>query len=171
VRKNVSQGIKQVSVPSVVGQTIEQATAALESAGFTVGSPVFEFSDEPENTVIGQSPAAGTLQRPGATVTLTASKGPEQTTVPDVEGLDVDSARATLRTAGFTVTVVYADTDDPVEAGVVLVQDPAGGIAADPGSAVTLTVGRYVPPPPPPPPPPTETIPTETIPTETIPST
>ena len=179
VRINVSRGIKQVAVPSVVGQTIEQATAPLEAAGFTVATPVFQFSDQPKNTVISQSPAAGTLQRPGTTVTLTASKGPEQKTVPDVEGLDVDTARATLRTAGFNVVVLFADTDDPLEAGIVLTQDPIGGVDADPGSSVTLTVGRYVAPPPPPPPPPPTTVPettpttttTTTTPTDTLPST
>jgi beta-lactam-binding protein with PASTA domain len=86
--------------------------------------------------------------------------------VPDVEGLDIDSAQTTLRSAGFKVVIVYADTDNPLEADVVLVQDPAGGLDADPGSTVTLTVGRYVAPPPT-----TTTTPTTTVPETTTPTT
>ena len=162
VRINVSRGIKQVSVPSVVGESLDAAIAAIEDAGFTAGSPVFEDADEPENTVIAQDPAGGSLQRPGATIVLTVSRGPAQVPVPDVEGLDLATARATLRAEGFRVSVVRADTDLIEEDGIVLAQSPAGGVDADPESTVTLTVGRFVEPPP------EETIPTET--TETTPT-
>jgi beta-lactam-binding protein with PASTA domain/predicted Ser/Thr protein kinase len=158
---NVSRGIKQVSVPSVVDESLDAAIAAIEDAGFTAGSPVFENSDKPENTVIAQDPAGGSLQRPGTTIALTVSKGPEQVAVPNVEGLDVQSAQAALRAEGFRVSVVRADTDLFEEDGIVLAQSPAGGVKADPKSTVTLTVGRFVEPPP------EETLPTETTTTET----
>ena len=158
---NVSRGIKQVSVPSVVGELLDAAIAAIEDAGFTAGSPVFENSDKPENTVIAQDPAGGSLQRPGTTIALTVSKGPEQVAVPNVEGLDLQSAQAALRAEGFRVSVVRADTDLFEEDGIVLAQSPAGGVKADPKSTVTLTVGRFVEPPP------EETLPTETTTTET----
>ena len=166
VRINVSRGVQQISVPSVVDQPLEAAIAAIEDAGFVAGSPVFENSDKPENTVIAQDPAAGSLQRPGTAIALTVSKGPAQVTVPDVEGLDLATARATLRGAGFRVEVVPADTDLIEEDGIVLSQSPAGGIDADPKSTVTLTVGRYVEPPPPETEP---TLPTATTPTEPAP--
>ena len=159
---NVSRGIKQVSVPSVVGESLDAAIAAIEDAGFVAGSPVFENADRPENTVIAQDPAGGSLQRPGTTIVLTVSRGPAQVPVPDVEGLDLATARATLRAEGFRVSVVRADTDLIEEDGIVLAQSPAGGVDADPESTVTLTVGRFVEPPP------EETFPTET--TETTPT-
>jgi serine/threonine-protein kinase len=159
---NVSRGIKLVTVPSVVGEDLDAAIAEIEDAGFTAGSPVFENSDEPENTVIGQDPAGNSQERPGTTIVLTVSRGPAQVPVPDVEGLDLATARATLRADGFRVSVVRADTDLVEEDGIVLAQSPAGGVDADPKSTVTLTVGRYVEPPP------EETFPTET--TETIPT-
>ncbi len=162
VRINVSRGIRQVAVPSVVGGSLDAAIAEIEDAGFVAGSPVFENSDKPENTVIAQDPAGGSLQRPGATIALTVSKGPAQVQVPDVEGLDLATARATLRAEGFRVSVVRADTDLIEEDGIVLAQSPAGGVDADPKSTVTLTVGRFVEPPP------DETFPTDT--TETTPT-
>jgi eukaryotic-like serine/threonine-protein kinase len=162
VRINVSRGIKQVAVPSVVGESLDAAIAAIEDAGFTAGSPVFENAERPENTVIAQDPAGGSLQRPGTTIVLTVSRGPAQVPVPDVEGLDLATARATLRAEGFRVSVVRADTDLIEEDGIVLAQSPAGGVDADPESTVTLTVGRFVEPPP------EESFPTET--TETTPT-
>ena len=161
VRINVSRGIKQVAVPSVVGESLDAAIAAIEDAGFAAGSPVFENADRPENTVIAQDPAGGSLQRPGTTIVLTVSRGPAQVPVPDVEGLDLASARAALQADGFRVSVVRADTDLIEEDGIVLAQSPAGGVDADPKSTVTLTVGRFVEPPP------EETFPTETTTTET----
>jgi serine/threonine-protein kinase len=161
---NVSRGIKQVSVPSVVGESLDSAIAAIEDAGFTAGSPVFQDSERPENTVIAQDPAGGSLQRPGTTVVLTVSRGPAQVVVPGVEGLDLASARAALRAEGFRVDVVRADTDLIEEDGIVLAQSPAGGVEADPKSTVTITVGRFVEPPP------EETVPTETFPTDTTPT-
>jgi beta-lactam-binding protein with PASTA domain/predicted Ser/Thr protein kinase len=164
---NVSRGIKQVSVPGVVGESLDAAIAAIEDAGFTAGSPVFENSDQPENTVIAQDPPANSLQRPGTTIVLTVSKGPAQVLVPDVEGFEVQSARETLRAEGFKVSIVKADTDLIEEDGIVLSQTPTGGSEADPKSTVTLTVGRYVEPPPPP----EETFPTDTETTETTETT
>ena len=114
-------------------------------------------------TVISQNPSGGSQQRPGTTIALTVSKGPAQVPVPDVEGFDVATARATLRNAGFTVVVVTADTDVFEEDGIVLAQNPAGGVDADPKSTVTITVGRFVEPPP-------QDTTTDTFPTDTLPT-
>ena len=137
-------------MPSVVGENIDAAIAAIEDAGFTAGSPVFQDSERPENTVIAQDPAGGSLQRPGATIVLTVSRGPAQVEVPNVEGFDVGTARATLRGAGFRVAVERVDTDLVEEDGIVLAQNPAGGVETDPNSTITLSVGRLVEQPPPP---------------------
>ncbi|MGI8973115.1 MAG: PASTA domain-containing protein, partial [Gaiella sp.] len=74
----------------------------------------------------------------------------------------VPDARAALRAVGFKVSVVDEETDDPTLDGVVIFQDPGGSTQAEPGTRVTLTVGRYVAPP--------ETTPTEPIETETTPT-
>ena len=82
---------------------------------------------------------------------MSVSKGPKQATVPDVTSQDEDSARSTLESAGFTVTVQQQDVGDPGLDGIVLSQSPRGGTKADKGSTVTITVGRLTSPPPPPP--------------------
>jgi serine/threonine-protein kinase len=164
VRINVSSGPKPVAVPNVVGSSYEVAAAQLQSAGFTVGRVTVE-SARPAGEVVAQDPPGNSTASRGSSVTLSVSQGPSTVTVPDVSLQTVADARATLRAAGFRVSVTRQDTDDPSLDGYVMSQDPAGSTQADPGSVVTLTVGTYVPPPdvttppppPPPPPPPTDT--------------
>jgi serine/threonine-protein kinase len=168
VRINVSSGPKPVAVPNVVGLTYDIAAAQLQSAGFTVGRSEVD-SNQPAGEVVDQSPPGNSTASKGSSVTLSVSKGPTTVTVPDVALQPVADARATLRAAGFKVTVVRQDTDDESLDGLVMSQDPAGSSQADPKSTVTITVGTYVPPPdvttPTTPTTPTDTATTTTTPT------
>ena len=74
---------------------------------------------------------------------LTISTGPARVSVPDVVGLDEESARQELETAGFDVQVVDEPTEAVEEDGIVLDQDPAGGSSRPKGSVVTITVSRF----------------------------
>ena len=161
VRVNVSKGQKEVAVPNVVGSQVDIATAQLNTAGFPV-LPVQVESDRPAGEVVDQDPPGLTTALKGTTITLSVSKGPTTVTVPDVALLREKDARATLKAAKFKVKVVRQDTDDETLDGVVLSQDPAGDAEAEPESAVTLTVGRYVPPP-------IDTTSTDTTGTDTLP--
>jgi serine/threonine-protein kinase len=147
VRINVSKGPKQVAVPNVVGLQVDIATAQLNTAGFPVLPQQVE-SDRPAGEVVAQDPPGNSTASAGSTVSLSVSKGPSTVAVPDVTLLPVSDARATLIAAGFKVAGTSQDTDDPSLDGVVISQDPAGEAQAEPGSKVTLTIGRYVEPPP-----------------------
>jgi eukaryotic-like serine/threonine-protein kinase len=163
VRINVSKGPRQLAVPSVVGLLVDQATAQLQGAGFAVQRRDVE-SDQPREVVVAQLPEGLTLASKGSTVTLTVSKGPTTSLVPDVETLVASEARSTLQASGFKTRIVRQETDDPALDGVVITQDPPGGTQQKPGTSITLFVGSFVAPPPaapeptpPPPPPPTDT--------------
>jgi beta-lactam-binding protein with PASTA domain/tRNA A-37 threonylcarbamoyl transferase component Bud32 len=147
VRINVSAGPKPIAVPSVVGQPFESASSQLQAAGFAVARRDAD-SNQPAGTVIDQSPAGNETAAKGATVTLTVSKGPPTSAVPDVTSLDRDTAISTLQGSGFKARPTREDTTDPSLDGVVLSQSPAAGTQAKPGSTVTIAVGRYVEPPP-----------------------
>ncbi len=141
VRINVSKGPTPITVPGVVGEMIGQATASLNNAGFKV-NPTYVDSDQPQNTVINQSPAQNEQAAKGSTVSLTVSNGPKTVAVPDVRTLDAGSASSTLQNQGFRVRFTYTSVTDPNEDQIVLDQNPEGGQQAKPGSIVTLTVGR-----------------------------
>jgi len=166
VRINVSRGPKPVGVPPVVGLFYDQAAAQLQAAGFAVRRAPDVESDQPQGVVVDQSPPGNSTAPARSTVTLTVSRGPATTEVPDVTGSDAATARTTLQAAGFKVSTTPQDTEDPSLDGVVISQDPTGLSQAKPGAVVTLVVGSYVAPPVEPPPPET-TPPSDT--TETIP--
>jgi beta-lactam-binding protein with PASTA domain/predicted Ser/Thr protein kinase len=143
VRVNVSQGSKQIEIPSVVGQPYASARSTLLAAGLDVAKSVVD-SNQPANTVIAQAPDAGTRVGAGTTVTLSVSRGATATTpVPDVRDQDEPTAKALLTGSGFKVTVVRQTVTDPGEQGIVLDQRPAGGANAPAGSTVTIVVGNY----------------------------
>jgi eukaryotic-like serine/threonine-protein kinase len=142
VRINVSQGARPIAVPNVVGQSFDAAKAALEGEGFVVKRTDQNSNIQP-NTVIDTKPPSGTELQSGATVTVIVSKGPKDVAVPNVEGLDEETARQELEDAGFTASVSDEPTDDPANDGFVLAQDPPGGNRAEQGSTVVIFVGRF----------------------------
>jgi len=143
VRINVSRGPKPVTVPNVIGLPYEQAASELQRVGFGVAR-VDVDSELAKGIVVDQDPNGGSSSSKGATITLSVSKGPVTSAVPDVTAQDVGIARTTLTAAGFRPQEVLEDTDDPTLDGVVISQDPIGGTQAKPNSIVTLFVGRFV---------------------------
>jgi eukaryotic-like serine/threonine-protein kinase len=149
VRINVSSGPAAVSVPNVIGLPFDQASRELQDAGFSVARTDVA-SDKAKGQVLNEEPSGSAP--PGATITLTVSKGPSTSTVPDVTSQDEQSARDTLQAAGFKVKVQQQDVNDPSLEGIVLDQSPTPGTQAPPKSTVTITVGKLAQTAPPPPP-------------------
>jgi serine/threonine protein kinase/beta-lactam-binding protein with PASTA domain len=143
VHYNVSRGPQPVAVPNVVGLTADSADSTLQGQGFSVRRVDVE-SNAPSGTVVKQDPAANTSSAKGTTVTISVSKGPTTTAVPDVTSEDKDQAAQDLRSAGFKVRTTFEDTDDASLDGIVLRQDPSGGDQARPRTTVTIVVGRLV---------------------------
>jgi serine/threonine-protein kinase len=143
VRINVSQGAKQIEIPNVVGQSYASARSALLGAGLNA-KETFVDSNQPADTVVSQSPAAGTRVGSGTTVTLSVSRGSTATTpVPDVSNQDEPTAKAILTSSGFKVKTVKQPVSDPGEQGIVISQQPGGGTSAPSGATVTIFVGDY----------------------------
>jgi serine/threonine-protein kinase len=131
-----------IEVPDVIGLRAADARRELRELGLrsTVAKVA---SGDPKGTVVGQSPGAGAKLREGATVRLRVSAGPAQVTVPDVTGLDEESARQQLEAAGFDVQIVDEPTSDATQDGLVVSQTPTGGTRGEKGSRVTLSIARF----------------------------
>jgi len=140
----VSSGPAKVAVPDVTGESEGQAKSDLHHAGFRVHAVSQTSSTAPPGTVIDQSPPGGSLELPGATVTITVARAPATATVPDVRGDTPAAARAALSQAGFKVTQRSRNVTNPAQNGVVVRQSPAAGSTAKKGSTVTILVGHYV---------------------------
>ncbi|MFI8822987.1 Stk1 family PASTA domain-containing Ser/Thr kinase [Streptomyces sp. NPDC053431] len=133
----VSKGVP-VEVPGVTGETVADATAALQEAGLKVTvAPERINSPEDAGSVAAQSLAEGSRAAKGDTITLTVSKGPRMVEVPDVVGLSTSEAKAELEGAGFEVKI---EKTFPFLGDTVSGQSVDGGSTAAEGSTVTLTI-------------------------------
>ncbi|MCT1363055.1 MULTISPECIES: transglycosylase domain-containing protein [Microbacterium] len=124
----------RVDVPDVVGQTVEEATATLERAGFdvSVGAPV--DSDKATNIVVEQNPSGQAAA--GATITISPSNG-KGATVPDVTGQSPTEANAALVAAGFTT--VEREGSCNAEGATVTATTPAANSAATKATPIRVS--------------------------------
>lgn len=126
----------QVPVPSVANfLSPDDARAAFEAIGLTLGAVTFENSPLPANTVLRSVPEAGTLVEIGTAIGIVVSSG--KVDLPNVVGLDLATATSTLSAAGFQV-LTQQQVDDTVAANTVLAQTPSAA-SAKYGIKVTLT--------------------------------
>ena len=132
--------VATVALPNVVGSSLSQAGRSLTSAGLTYKVNYKQSSNVPQNTVMSQTPLAGTAVAKGSSVTLTVSSGPAPVTVPNVVDQTVGNAESQLVPLGFSVATTYVNSSKPN--GTVIKQDPTAGTKAAPGSTVTLTVSN-----------------------------
>jgi eukaryotic-like serine/threonine-protein kinase len=139
----VSSGPEQVEVPDVTGLSRDSAEDLLVKAGLEVTVEEQE-SEEPEEDVISQNPAAGTEVDRGTTVTITVSTGIEKVSVPNVVGLSRRDAIDQLRSVGLTATPRDVDVSDPTQDGQVIDQRPAAGIEIEKGKSVVIMVGVLI---------------------------
>jgi beta-lactam-binding protein with PASTA domain/predicted Ser/Thr protein kinase len=145
----VSSGKEKATVPAVVGETVDEATATLQNRGLRVAIEERTTEREEPGTVLSQDPAAGTEVEKGSTVELVVAKESDRVEVPDVTGLTEADARSALADADLRAAVRYTSVSSEDEDGIVLTQSPSGGRRARKGSRVILTVGRFAAEPPP----------------------
>ena len=141
IRINVSRGAKPVPVPDVTGQPYANAESALRGQGFVVARVDIQ-SDQAQGVVVAEDPPPGTEISKGSKITLSVSKGPSSTQVPDVTGQSQPLAETLLQGAGLTPAVVYQAVTDPSQDGLVLSQNPVGGSGAKANEVVIITVGQ-----------------------------
>ena len=121
-----------ITVRSVTGESVSQATETLQRAGFTVKTVGGGSS------VVSQFPAYGPKMSTGSTVILYTEQG--ETTmvpVPDLSGKSAQNARSTLTSSGLNIeeTGAYAGSGSVV----VKSQSPRTGDKVPLGTTVTVT--------------------------------
>ena len=172
----LSGGPNTLVVSDVTGQTQEAATALFKAEPFKFAVTVSTEANPTiaKGLVLRTEPAANAQLAVGGAITLIVSSGPEQVVVDPLVGNTEAVARTRLTQKGLVVgavtyiNVVAGDAND----GRVISQSVPPGTKVDPGSTVSLQVGRAVEPATTPPttPPPTTPPPT-TPPTTPAPST
>ncbi len=145
VRFAVSDGPPPVPVPTVIGESLAAATAALSRGGFHVSAPAslgIYSTSAAAGTVLavyaGNAPVTGSAAW-GSSLQLQLSKGPPPIPVPRVDGLPGMTAVARLDQVGFVVVVqhVFSTT---VHSGNVVATKPTGAQLLQPGKRILLLV-------------------------------
>ncbi|MBT2422775.1 Stk1 family PASTA domain-containing Ser/Thr kinase [Streptomyces sp. ISL-22] len=138
-----SKGVSnnQVAVPNLIGENEKSARTLLDNAELKIGTVTpKECEDQPKGKICDQDPDAPTKVDKGSTVNIVVSTGAPKETVPDVEGLTFEKAKAELEDKGFEVDQKTQESDRTP--GIVISQDPKGDTEQEKGSTITLTVAK-----------------------------
>jgi serine/threonine-protein kinase len=134
-----------VQVPDLTNQSLPDAKAELLRNKLTLGTTTPQDSSLAANTVLSQTPKAGTTIASGTAVNVVVASG--NGTVPDVRNLPLDEAEQALTTAGFNFQEVD-QASSTLSAGYVINQLPGHDSQAKTGTVVKLFVAVAPPPPP-----------------------
>jgi eukaryotic-like serine/threonine-protein kinase len=144
VTLEVSQGLGNTTIPSVVGLSERAAKKQLTKAHLAVHTQPQASQLVNTGDAIGTDPRSGQTVGSGTDVTLFISSGKPTKQVPNVVGQAQATASAELTAAGFNV-VPTNQVSNTIQPGNVISQQPAGASAATPGTTVTIVVAKAPP--------------------------
>ena len=130
-----------VEVPYISGKTLEEAQEILEEKKLKWRLEPVE-SDETPNTVLEQSPDAGSSVEEYSRVTIKYSKGSSGVTIPELTKFTKDDATKKLEALGLSVSSTSEEYSDTVDKGLVCGTDPVVGSSVKSGSSVKLILSK-----------------------------
>ncbi len=129
-----------VNVPNVIGDTLDEAKAALDLLQLTYKVEYAPSEGTVENTVISISPSANTeVDKSKETIILTVCMNGEGVEVPNIVGRSEAEATAILEKEGFTVEKLEEHNDEIVKGNVVS-QSPEGGSFISRDGTITIII-------------------------------
>tara|TARA_Y100000590_G_scaffold100246_2_gene113958 strand:+ start:16452 stop:18239 length:1788 start_codon:yes stop_codon:yes gene_type:complete len=143
----VASGPRLRMTPLVLGLSTEAASARLASKGFEVDlvQPLYDETiaagEVIKLLIDGETELAGSLREPGTRAVLVVSGGPVPRTVPQLVGLDQESAEEALNALQLTTgRILNYEVSDSVLQGIVVRQSLTPGLLVERGSTVSLTL-------------------------------
>lgn len=126
-------------VPNLVNEEVDTANAMAEEAGLILQIVDKQYSEYvPLGMVLSQNLSRGKIVKVDNVVEVAVSGGREPVILPDVCGIQKDSARETLSALGLVLEI--KEEYGAFEAGAVMTQSPEAGGQAFRGDTVVLTV-------------------------------
>ena len=127
VSMRVALWARDVQVPSLVGRTVNEATAALADRDLALRVEENKRPDDKIEVgkVMQQEPEAGVTSRRQRTVRVWISSGPKRTIVPALVGQNERAAQSSLQQQGVIVSSVSEFRSSDYPADVIVAQDPA----------------------------------------------
>jgi len=133
---------KEVSVPDLIGLTIERAEEELAKCNLMLQTGIEVYSSEyDEGRIVSQDPMAESNVKEGKTVVVNISKGTNQGAIPKITGRTREDAEFTIKKYGYKVGLGTPVKND-LPKGLVISQDPEAGTEAKPGATINFTVSE-----------------------------
>jgi beta-lactam-binding protein with PASTA domain len=128
-------------VPKVTGVAVATAQADLRNVGLTPGTTRTMLDNNvAKGLVIRSIPANGSRISRGGRVELIVSAGPHMIKMPQVTGLTLTTAQATIRHAGLSPGKVKTVTSATIAPGIVISTDPSAGASWPQPNPVTIVL-------------------------------
>ncbi len=136
----------KIEVPDVIGKNIEEAKQILESLNFII-TEVREFNDTyNENIVFKTDPSpkniVESLSGEPLSITLYVSKGLETIAMPNLIGVEKNTAVDVLKSLGIKNIEIINDYSDLQSIGLVFKQEPSQDSSITKNTKVTLYVSK-----------------------------
>jgi beta-lactam-binding protein with PASTA domain len=130
-----------LTMPNITGKPVDDAQRILDHDHLELRIADRQYGTTPANTVLRQSPAPGEQVKVSQDVQVIVSLGPQNITVPSLEGRSLRAAQISLLEAGLPLgsvsTVIMPDADT----GTVVQQSPPPGRMATSPRVDVLVAG------------------------------
>lgn len=131
----------EVTVPGVVGRSLEEAGRRISSAQLVLKVRGHRFDDQvPPDGIIAQSPAQGSRLKSQGAVKVLVSLGPRRIRVPDLRGKTLRAGRYQLLQRGLTPGFTSTISSDSTETDLVVSQFPLPGEQESRSPTVNLLI-------------------------------
>lgn len=128
-------------IPDLSGSDLETARQQAEEEGYVLVSGGERRSAQVEaGAVIYQLPPPGIYRPRGDTVRVLLSRGVEAVQLPDLTGLDPESATAIVNQLGLRTTASRSETSEIIPLGSVVETIPPAGAEVSPDTEVTFVL-------------------------------
>jgi len=135
-----------VTVPNVVGMTVNQAQEILEKSKLegVVSVAIYHYNI-PEGRIIESKPKEGMLVKESRTVKLIISKGKGDVVVPDISGRNIRTATEIAQKMGLNVVVQNEVFSYDQPKGTIISQQTTANETVSEHSDILVTVSKGVP--------------------------
>ncbi len=141
----VSKGQETLRMPSLRGMTLREARIILMKSGLELDEVEYEYNDSVRaNLIARQSVPGDKAISTGQKVQVIVSLGPEvvYVTMPDLFGLQLETAEQTLMSKGLVLGMLTAAKNETFLPNTVVEQLPPAGDSVATGTRIDLTITR-----------------------------
>jgi serine/threonine-protein kinase len=134
-----------VSVPSLIGKSVSEATGILIKRGLNLEIEGEDYNgDVPPDHIIRQSIKAGENVQRGSGIGVIVSSGKSENMVPYLEGMDINDVRLTLKNLHMEIGKITRVHSDTVVRNRVITQRPLSGHYGESKVNLVVSLGPYV---------------------------